>query len=109
MDADFLCQDLEAKLFKWFESRLDATKIKRRSEMKKVNEDLFDKLKYAANGSYFRLGWCVCDADGNRCDDEVVKEGRYLCVENPQDYIVLYVDKGNVLVECEEEAPDALA
>ena len=33
MDADFLCQDLEAKLFKWFESRLDATKIKRRSEM----------------------------------------------------------------------------
>lgn len=28
-DEGFLCQDLEAKLFKWFESRLDATKIKR--------------------------------------------------------------------------------
>jgi hypothetical protein len=37
MDADFLCQDLEAKLFKWFEGRLDATKIKRRSEMSEKN------------------------------------------------------------------------
>lgn len=70
--------------------------------MKKVNEDLFDKLKYAGSGSYSHLGWCVCDAEGNRCDDEVVKEGRYLCVENAQDYVVLYVGEGNVLVECEE-------
>jgi hypothetical protein len=41
MDADFLCQDLEAKLFKWFEGRLDATKIKRRSEM---NQELIDQV-----------------------------------------------------------------
>jgi hypothetical protein len=31
-DEGFLCQDLEAKLFKWFASRLDATKIKREPE-----------------------------------------------------------------------------
>jgi hypothetical protein len=33
-DEGFLCQDLEAKLFKWFEGRLDATKIKREPENK---------------------------------------------------------------------------
>ena len=44
MDADFLCQDLEAKLFKWFEGRLDATKIKRRSEMSR--DEMIEGLIY---------------------------------------------------------------
>jgi hypothetical protein len=70
--------------------------------MKKINADLFDKLKYAGQGSYVRLGWCVCDAEGDRCDDETVKEGRFICVEDAYGYVVLYVEKGMVLVECTE-------
>ena len=34
MESEFLCQDLEAKLFNWFASRLDASIIKRSGEMK---------------------------------------------------------------------------
>ena len=34
MSSEFLCQDLEAKLFNWFAGRLDASIIKRSSEMK---------------------------------------------------------------------------
>lgn len=34
MSDEFLCQDLEAKLFNWFAGRLDASIIKRSSEMK---------------------------------------------------------------------------
>ena len=33
MSSEFLCQDLEAKLFNWFAGRLDASIIKRSSEM----------------------------------------------------------------------------
>ena len=34
MSSEFLCQDLEAKLFNWFAGRLDASLIKRESKMK---------------------------------------------------------------------------
>jgi len=34
MSDGFLNQDLESKLFKWFEGRLDASQIKRSNEMK---------------------------------------------------------------------------
>jgi hypothetical protein len=33
MESEFLCQDLEAKLFNWFAGRLDASIIKRSSEV----------------------------------------------------------------------------
>jgi hypothetical protein len=33
---EFLCQDLEAKLFNWFAGRLDASIIKRSSEMEAI-------------------------------------------------------------------------
>ena len=71
--------------------------------MKKINADLFEKLSSVSRSGYLGLSWCVCDAEGNRCDDEVVKEGRYICAENYYGYAVLYVDKGMVLVECEGE------
>jgi hypothetical protein len=35
---EFLCQDLEAKLFNWFAGRLDASIIKRSSEMTDNNK-----------------------------------------------------------------------
>jgi hypothetical protein len=34
MESEFLCQDLEAKLFNWFAGRLDASRIKRENKMK---------------------------------------------------------------------------
>ena len=34
MSSEFLCQDLEAKLFNWFAGRLNASIIKRSGEMK---------------------------------------------------------------------------
>jgi hypothetical protein len=34
VSSEFLCQDLEAKLFNWFAGRLNASIIKRSSEMK---------------------------------------------------------------------------
>jgi hypothetical protein len=34
VSSEFLCQDLEAKLFNWFAGRLNASIIKRSGEMK---------------------------------------------------------------------------
>ena len=36
MSSEFLCQDLEAKLFNWFAGRLDASIIKRRNQMEAI-------------------------------------------------------------------------
>ena len=52
MSSEFLCQDLEAKLFNWFAGRLNASIIKRSGEMNIVTkenivtlEQLIDMLK----------------------------------------------------------------
>lgn len=53
----FLCQDLEAKLFKWFTSRLDASKIKKESDMRLFNADglevcVGDVVRYGGKPCY---------------------------------------------------------
>ncbi len=51
MSSEFLCQDLEAKLFNWFAGRLDASIIKRSSEMK------------TSELSGVQLNWAVFEAE----------------------------------------------
>ena len=51
MSDEFLCQDLEAKLFNWFAGRLDASIIKRSSEMK------------TSELSGVQLNWAVFEAE----------------------------------------------
>jgi hypothetical protein len=52
VSSEFLCQDLEAKLFNWFAGRLNASIIKRSGEMSIITkenivtlEQLIDTLK----------------------------------------------------------------
>jgi hypothetical protein len=51
VSSEFLCQDLEAKLFNWFAGRLNASIIKRSSEMKNP-ETMSDAELLMAQGLY---------------------------------------------------------
>ncbi len=57
MSSEFLCQDLEAKLFNWFASRLNASIIKRSGEM---NVQIGDRVKVVdqdITGVVVEMGW----------------------------------------------------
>lgn len=76
----------------------------------RVTEKKFDQLLSNVRGSYLGLAWGVVDGNGERCDDEVLKEGRYVCAENAYTYMVLAVQKNEagelILVEVERESED---
>lgn len=76
----------------------------------RMTEKQFDQLLSNVRGSYLKTEWAIVEDNGERCDDEVLKEGRYVCAENAYTYMVLAVQKNEagelILVECEMTLED---
>lgn len=65
----------------------------------KLTDELMDELLSNCRGGYVNMDWTVCERDGSKAKDAVVKPGRFICAENPNTYIVLYVCDDMSLVQ----------
>lgn len=60
-------------------------------------------------GSYSHTDWAVVDGAGQRCEDGVIDEGRFIVVENAYDATILWITKDPnnpnnlILTQCKVE------